>query len=107
MIGLGGAGISAEKIHPAIIMRQVNDFAFQLNIRLTSKIDNVLAELVRLRFGSREKDLVAPTFHRIHKPFPPKEHRRPNLARLVDIADTVFQSGAVPVFLVRIQPVQK
>ena len=100
--GLGGCGHwCREKYIRLSLCGKVNDFALQLNIRLTSKIDNVLAELVRpALWRPRERSGCARFLHRIHKSFPPEEHRRPNLARLVDIADTVFQPGAVPVFLV-------
>ncbi len=55
---------------------------------------------MRLRLAGGEKYLVAAGGQRINQRLAGKVERRPNLARLEDVADAVRQPGAVPVELV-------
>ncbi|ADX32418.1 hypothetical protein G184_gp46 [Erwinia phage ENT90] len=98
-VALRGAHVGAKK-NQAGTVRQHNRVALQVNVHLAGKVNDVVFKDVRLRLAGRQKYLVAPGGQRVNQRLAGKVERGTYLARLQDVADTVIQSGFVPVELI-------
>ncbi|VDR25925.1 Uncharacterised protein [Raoultella terrigena] len=77
---LRGVGVGAEKNQLCAVVADNNRVASQLHINPAGKLDDVLAENIRLRFTRRQKNLVMAGFQCVQQRLAGKVERRPNLA---------------------------
>ena len=99
-MALRGVGVGAEKNQFCAVVADNNRVAGQLNINPAGKLDDVLAEYIRLRFTRRQKNLVMAGFQRVQQRLAGKVERRPNLARFQNVTNAVLKPGAVPAELI-------
>ena len=67
VMALRGVGVGAEKNQLRTVVTEHNRVAGQLNVNPPGKLNDVLAEDIRLRFARGKKNLVVAGFQRVQQ----------------------------------------